>query len=674
MPNDEYDSPIPSEDEEEKTEAPEYSEDEDLKDSEQTNPEDAEESEAPQKKSISADLIRGHINTIILRSLFEGDRYGYDIIDEIEQKSHGQYQLKQPTLYSALKRLERQGYVKSYWGGVSNGGRRRYFSLTDEGRDVVKQNQAEWEYSRTIIDNLISEKDFDFSNPAPQKLDFRILRQSTSRTPIVTEEMLANPEYAGELTIIAGDARKDGLSEPESLLIRPEEKEPVSAETSRVSDGSAQPAADSAATQQIPQAPEQVQAQTQTASQSILPEQSPEQTQTQAQTQEQAQMQSPTPTQPEPQTQTQSQSQPQTNTNANSSLPLFSSLSEQERNYKEIIASIYRKAIKPQPKPIYTPPPAPAPEPVPVPPQTPPAISVEQTATTAPTEINQTTPVSSAVETERQAQQIQQIQLPQQPSFTTETTNSIRETAQVEYAAPLQNQNTVNEVDYSTREAQAETSATRNTPPPPPYAFIEKESVQSVQPEQALHEIYKEEKKAASGKIDFYDIVEQARYDGLRVWTSEPSKEKKSLPEDFFNKGLTLLQASLVFFFIAILESVFVILFKNKLFVQTPDLQTPYIVVMLVCSLAVPLVCACLYLSRYQPCCKRFRNNTVIYNSIVLFIVLFILLIIIDLLIDFHLTDKYALLLYLIIPGVFLLNIFVFSVSYFLLSKNKKIS
>ena len=47
---------------------------------------------------ISADLIRGHINTIILRTLFDEDLYGYDIMDEIERKSGGLYQLKPPTL------------------------------------------------------------------------------------------------------------------------------------------------------------------------------------------------------------------------------------------------------------------------------------------------------------------------------------------------------------------------------------------------------------------------------------------------------------------------------------------------------------------------------------------------------------------------------------------------
>lgn len=134
--------------------------------------------------SISSELIRGHINTIILRTLYDGDKYGYEIINEIEDKSKGQYTLKQPTLYSALKRLESQDFVTSYWGGVSNGGRRKYFQITEKGRKIVEQNLAEWEYSRTIIDSLISEKDYDFSNPPPaSSVDFSLLKKSTTRVP-----------------------------------------------------------------------------------------------------------------------------------------------------------------------------------------------------------------------------------------------------------------------------------------------------------------------------------------------------------------------------------------------------------------------------------------------------------------------------------------------------------
>ncbi len=115
------------------------------------------------QNTINSDLIRGNINTIILKSLFEGDRYGYDIINEIEQKSSGQYVIKQPTLYSCLKRLEVQGFIKSYWGAKTSGGRRKYYTLTELGRELFIKNQTEWEYSRTVIDKLISDREYDMS-------------------------------------------------------------------------------------------------------------------------------------------------------------------------------------------------------------------------------------------------------------------------------------------------------------------------------------------------------------------------------------------------------------------------------------------------------------------------------------------------------------------------------
>lgn len=147
------------------------------------NVEDTPSGDGENKSAISADLIRGHINTIILRTLYERDKYGYEIIEEIETRSHGQYTLKQPTLYSALKRLESQGYINAYWktDEVSQGGRRKYYTLTDNGREIAEKNQAEWEYSRTVIDSLISDRSFDFSQPAPTAVDFKILKNSTTR-------------------------------------------------------------------------------------------------------------------------------------------------------------------------------------------------------------------------------------------------------------------------------------------------------------------------------------------------------------------------------------------------------------------------------------------------------------------------------------------------------------
>ena len=188
------------------------------------------------KSSISADLIRGHINTIILRSLYEEDKYGYEIISEINAKSHGQYTLKQPTLYSALKRLENQGYIQAYWKSdeVSAGGRRKYFRLTQRGREITEHNQAEWEYSRTVIDNLISDRNFDFNQPAPNPVDFKILKQATSRVPVVhgenEQEQNHSEEPAGTPSV---EARTYTVSEEEPVYIddpsnseEPAEEEP----------------------------------------------------------------------------------------------------------------------------------------------------------------------------------------------------------------------------------------------------------------------------------------------------------------------------------------------------------------------------------------------------------------------------------------------------------------
>ena len=157
-----------------------------------------------QSFDISADLIRGHINTIILRTLYDGDKYGYDIISEIEKKSGGMYTLKQPTLYSALKRLESLQYVKSYYDefSSSNGGRRKYFTLTDLGKQVTERNLSEWEYSRTIIDSLISDGNahYDFSFITEKQKELSDLKRALSaREQALEDEKVALNNLKNEL-------------------------------------------------------------------------------------------------------------------------------------------------------------------------------------------------------------------------------------------------------------------------------------------------------------------------------------------------------------------------------------------------------------------------------------------------------------------------------------------
>lgn len=104
---------------------------------------------------ISSDLIRGHIDTIILRVLIDANNYGYEIIKAISANSNGLYELKEPSLYTSLKRLETGKLIESYWGDESQGGRRKYYKITQLGRDVYQNSVAEWQSAKVVISQLI---------------------------------------------------------------------------------------------------------------------------------------------------------------------------------------------------------------------------------------------------------------------------------------------------------------------------------------------------------------------------------------------------------------------------------------------------------------------------------------------------------------------------------------
>ena len=110
------------------------------------------------ENGISADLIRGNIDTIILRVLKQGDNYGYEIMKAIAEGSSGEYILKEPTLYSSLKRLEKAAFIKAYWGDQTQGGRRKYYTLTDEGLTAYSENLKAWNNAKKLIDRLVRER------------------------------------------------------------------------------------------------------------------------------------------------------------------------------------------------------------------------------------------------------------------------------------------------------------------------------------------------------------------------------------------------------------------------------------------------------------------------------------------------------------------------------------
>jgi PadR family transcriptional regulator PadR len=107
------------------------------------------------ENKLSSDLLRGHTDTIILRLLQDGDKYGYQITKLIYEASGSSYELKEATMYSSLKRLEQDKHITSYWGDETQGGRRKYYRITESGRELYKSNKRNWDHSKKILDTLL---------------------------------------------------------------------------------------------------------------------------------------------------------------------------------------------------------------------------------------------------------------------------------------------------------------------------------------------------------------------------------------------------------------------------------------------------------------------------------------------------------------------------------------
>ena len=104
---------------------------------------------------IASDMIRGHTETIILRQLLEHDSYGYQINKAVQEATENCFELKEATLYTAFRRLEQAGYILSYWGDENTGARRRYYSITPEGRAHYQDCIADWKNTKQLIDRLV---------------------------------------------------------------------------------------------------------------------------------------------------------------------------------------------------------------------------------------------------------------------------------------------------------------------------------------------------------------------------------------------------------------------------------------------------------------------------------------------------------------------------------------
>lgn len=100
-------------------------------------------------------MLKGTIDILILCVLNENDNYGYEISKAIKTRTEGKFEIQEATLYLSLKRLEKQEAIASYWGDESNGGRRKYYKITEGGKILMSQSIKDWKETVEIVEKFI---------------------------------------------------------------------------------------------------------------------------------------------------------------------------------------------------------------------------------------------------------------------------------------------------------------------------------------------------------------------------------------------------------------------------------------------------------------------------------------------------------------------------------------
>ena len=101
---------------------------------------------------VDRSLMAGSTGMLLLKLLEGEDLYGYEMIEELRRRSDHTFDLKAGTLYPLLHGLEEKGLVTS-WVEESQGGRpRKYYHLTDTGRDALAEKEAEWRTFSGAVD------------------------------------------------------------------------------------------------------------------------------------------------------------------------------------------------------------------------------------------------------------------------------------------------------------------------------------------------------------------------------------------------------------------------------------------------------------------------------------------------------------------------------------------
>lgn len=104
------------------------------------------------------DLPQGTLELLILKTLALGERHGWAIAERMQQISRDVLQVRQGSLYPALHRLERRGWIKARWGDSENNRRAKFYSLTAGGRRQLEADERAWRRLTGIVGQVLDQQ------------------------------------------------------------------------------------------------------------------------------------------------------------------------------------------------------------------------------------------------------------------------------------------------------------------------------------------------------------------------------------------------------------------------------------------------------------------------------------------------------------------------------------
>jgi PadR family transcriptional regulator PadR len=105
---------------------------------------------------MEGEMLKGHLDMIVLAALAAGPAHGYAVIEEIRRKSKQAFDLPEGTIYPALHRLEQGGLLSSRWVIAESGRRRRVYALTRRGERALAGHRAIWQQFSDAVGDVLA--------------------------------------------------------------------------------------------------------------------------------------------------------------------------------------------------------------------------------------------------------------------------------------------------------------------------------------------------------------------------------------------------------------------------------------------------------------------------------------------------------------------------------------